>query len=50
MYEGVVTYPFIIYIVIDHGAANIESMMNEALEDIPTLVSNVQEKLKCELY
>ena len=33
--------------VIDHGTANVELMMNEALQDVPTMVFDIQEKLKC---
>lgn len=32
--------------VIDHGFANIEATINEALEDIPSLVRDIQEGLK----
>lgn len=33
--------------MIDHGTANVESMMDEVLQDVPIMVSDVQEKLKC---
>lgn len=36
-----------ILIVTDHGAANIEQMMDEALEDLPGLVSDIKEELRC---
>lgn len=32
--------------VTDHGAANIEQMMDEALEDLPGLVSDIKEELR----
>ena len=34
-------------IVTDHGAANIEQMMDEALEDLPGLVTDIKEELRC---
>ena len=32
--------------VIDHGIASVELVMEEALQDIPTIVFDVQERLK----
>ena len=32
--------------VIDHGIASVELVMEEALQDIPTLVHDIQERLK----
>ena len=32
--------------VIDHGIASVELVMEEALQDIPTLVQDIQERLK----
>ena len=36
-----------LFLVIDHGFANIEATMNEALEEVPILVHDVQERLRC---
>lgn len=32
--------------VIDHGIASVELVMEEALQDIPTIVYDIQERLK----
>lgn len=32
--------------VIDHGIASVEVMMEEALQDIPSLVKDIQERLR----
>ena len=34
--------------VTDHGTANVELVMEEALQDIPPLLHDIQERLKCE--
>ena len=33
--------------VIDHGVAGVEMIMEEALQDIPPLVKDIQERLRC---
>lgn len=33
-------------LVIDHGVAQVELVMEEALQDIPPLVHNIQERLR----
>ena len=33
--------------VIDHGIASVEMMMEEALQDVPSLVKDIQERLRC---
>lgn len=33
-------------VVIDHGVASVELIMEEALQDIPPLVHDIQERLK----
>lgn len=35
--------------VTDHGTANVELVMEEALQDIPPLLHDIQERLRCEL-
>ena len=32
--------------VIDHGIASVEMMMEEALQDVPSLVKDIQERLR----
>ena len=33
----------------DHGTANVELVMEEAVQDIPPLLHDIQERLRCEL-
>ena len=33
--------------VIDHGFASVEMLMEEALQDVPSLVKDIQERLRC---
>lgn len=37
-------------IVIDHGTANVELIINEAFQDLPALVFDVQERLRRKSY
>ena len=39
-------YLFYCSVVIDHGIASVELIMEEALQDIPPLVHDIQERLK----
>ena len=34
-------------VVIDHGFASVEMLMEEALQDVPSLVKDIQERLRC---
>ena len=38
-----------LWVVIDHGIASVELVMEEALQDIPPLVHDIQERLKGKL-
>ena len=33
--------------VVDHGTANVEITMDEALQDFPPLVRDIKERLRC---
>ena len=34
----------------DHGTANVELVMEEAVQDIPPLLHDIQERLRCESF
>ena len=42
----VIVVVVVVFAVIDHGVAGIELIMEEALQDIPPLVHDIQERLK----